>query len=109
MPPGRTGTAAAAGDGVWAGSRVHTFYGYLKVEAVVSDGALTDVRVPEYPSHDGTSRRINAVAIPHLVKSAVASGGAGVDAISGARLEHNRPIYLFITPPRRKLLLLSQQ
>jgi uncharacterized protein with FMN-binding domain len=65
---------------------VHTFYGYLKVEAVISGGALTEVRVPEYPAHDGTSRRINKVAVPYLAKSAVASGGAEVDAISGATI-----------------------
>ncbi len=71
---------AAVKDGTWAGSRVHTFYGYLQVEAVTSGGTLTEVRVPEYPAHDGTSRRINTIALPHLVKSAVLSGGAEVDA-----------------------------
>jgi uncharacterized protein with FMN-binding domain len=53
---------------------------------VIAGGALTDVRVKEYPAHDGTSRRINKVAIPYLVKSAVTAGKAGVDAISGATI-----------------------
>jgi uncharacterized protein with FMN-binding domain len=78
--------AAALKDGTWSGPRVHTFYGFLGVDAVVEAGALKDVRVREYPAHDGTSRRINSIAVPYLVKSAVSAGGAQIDTISGATI-----------------------
>ena len=86
LGPAPAPAGAPTRDGTWAGPRVHTFYGYLQVEAVIAAGALTDVHVKEYPAHDGTSRRINRIAIPYLVKSAVTAGKAEVDAISGATI-----------------------
>jgi len=79
-------TAVAPKDGTWIGPRVFTFYGYLQVEAVVAGGVLTKVRIREYPKNDGTSRRINAIAVPYLEKSAVSAGSAQVDTITGATI-----------------------
>jgi len=93
LPLARAGDQASAApalkDGTWTGPRVHTFYGFVQVDAVVSEGALKDVHVGEYPAHDGTSRRINSIAVPYLVKSAVSAGKAQIDTISGATITSN--------------------
>jgi uncharacterized protein with FMN-binding domain len=78
--------ALALKDGTFAGPRVNTFYGFVQVDAVIAGGVLKDVKVKEFPSNDGTSRRINAVAVPYLSKAAVTKGGADVDTVSGATL-----------------------
>ena len=85
-PQRAIGAPAAVADGTLAGSRIYTFYGFVRVDAVVSKGALTDVKVREYPNHSGTSRRINDFALPYLIREAVSAQSAGIDAVSGATI-----------------------
>jgi uncharacterized protein with FMN-binding domain len=84
--PAPAPAASALKDGTFAGPRVNTFYGFVQVDAVIAGGVLKEVKVKEFPNNDGTSRRINAVAVPYLSKAAVTKGGADVDTVSGATL-----------------------
>lgn len=81
-----TDTAAPLKDGTWAGPRVKVVHGYLRVDAVVSGGALTEVRIREYPDQDKNSRHLNGIALSYLVKSALSKGSAQVDTVSGATM-----------------------
>jgi uncharacterized protein with FMN-binding domain len=73
-------------DGEYTGKRVNTFYGYFRVQAVVSGGKLADVIVLEYPDDDHHSRDINKRVLPYLIEEAVAEQNYKVDFISGATL-----------------------
>lgn len=74
-------------DGSYTGSRENAFYGYVQVKAVVNNGQLTNVQVLEYPTHAGTSRYINSIALPYLVQEAVqVQDPTQVNLISGATL-----------------------
>ncbi len=73
-------------DGQYAGNRVYAFYGYVRVEAVIQNGQIRNVRVLEHPNDNGTSRYINSVAMPYLVQEAVQAQNANVSLISGATL-----------------------
>ena len=69
--------------GTFTGKRVYAYYGYLKVQATVQNGRLTDVRAVEYPNDNGRSHFINSIAIPYLVQEAIQSQSYKVDLISG--------------------------
>jgi uncharacterized protein with FMN-binding domain len=71
-------------DGTYTGKRVNAFYGYFRVQAVVSGGKLANVVVLEYPNGDPRSRDINTRVLPYLIKDAVAEQSHKVDFISGA-------------------------
>ncbi len=79
-------TSAGLKDGTYTGKRVNAYYGYLRVQAVVSGGKLTDVVVLEYPKGDHHSRQINDRILPYLVKEAVSGQTHKVDFITGATL-----------------------
>jgi uncharacterized protein with FMN-binding domain len=71
-------------DGKFPGSREYAYYGFVRVTAIVRDGKLTDIQVPEFPSDNGRSRYINDIALPYLIQEAVSTQKARVDLISGA-------------------------
>jgi len=71
-------------DGKFAGRREYAYYGFVRVQALISGGRLSDVRVLEYPHDNGTSRYINGVALPYLIQEAVSAQDFKVDLISGA-------------------------
>lgn len=71
-------------DGSYTGPSVDAYYGYIKVQAVISGGKITDVVFLSYPNDRGTSREINGQAMPYLKEEAIAAQSANVDIISGA-------------------------
>ena len=71
-------------DGKYTGRREYAYYGFVRVEALVNRGRLFNVRVLEYPHDNGTSRYINGVALPYLIREAVHAQSHRVDLISGA-------------------------
>ena len=73
-------------NGTYTGPEVDAFYGLVKVQAVVQNGKLANVRFLEYPNDRRTSVRINSVAVPYLQSEAVQAQGTNVDFISGATL-----------------------
>lgn len=74
-------------DGSYLGSRENAYYGYVQVKAIVSNGQLSNVQILEYPTHAGTSRYINSIALPYLIQEAVqVQDPQQVNLISGATL-----------------------
>lgn len=66
------------------GSVVNTRYGPVQVQIQVTNGALTDVAVVQYPDADRKSVRINEQALPTLRSEALTAQSARVDTVSGA-------------------------
>ena len=75
---------AAAGSGTFTGNRQYAYYGYVKVQAVLSNGSISDIRILEYPNDNGRSHYINSVALPYLIQETVGGSTWKVDLISGA-------------------------
>ena len=71
-------------NGTFTGKREYAYYGYIKLQAIVKNGQLSDVKILEYPSDNGRSRYINSIAIPYLIQEATDSQTYKVDLISGA-------------------------
>ncbi len=76
--------SARLADGTYDGRREYAYYGYVKVQAVIKDGKLADVRMWEYPNDNGRSHYINTIALPYLIQEAVDAQSWKVDLISGA-------------------------
>lgn len=71
-------------DGVYTGRRESAYYGIVQVQAVIRGGNLVDVKILSYPNDNGTSRYINSVALPRLIKESIRAQGSHVNAVSGA-------------------------
>lgn len=83
--PGSSASASSGlADGTYLGAAVNTRYGPVQVQLTVSDGKVTDVQVPEYPSSNGRDRQINESAIPRLVSETTQAQSAQIDMVSGA-------------------------
>ena len=84
-------TAAAASadgtyaDGTYTGESVRIRWGDVQVQAVIENGALTEVAWLALPT-DRESERINNQATPILAQEAIESQSAEVDVISGATM-----------------------
>ncbi len=76
--------ATTLADGTFTGSPANAFYGTVQVELVVQSGKITNARVLQYPADNGTSRYINSVALPYLIKDTVKSQGSQYYLVSGA-------------------------
>ena len=81
-----TTVAAEATAAVQAfdGSVVQTRFGPVQVQVQITDGAISDVAVIQYPDDDGKSVRINASALPTLRTEVLTAQSADVDTVSGA-------------------------
>jgi uncharacterized protein with FMN-binding domain len=71
-------------DGTYTGASENAFYGNVQVKVTISGGTITDVVFLDYPQDRGTSRMINAAAIPQLKEEAITAQSAQVDGVSGA-------------------------
>jgi uncharacterized protein with FMN-binding domain len=78
--------SSSLNSGQYVGTREYAFYGYVKVQATVKNGKLTDITILEFPNHAGRSQRISGAALPYLVQEAVSVQSARVDLVSGATL-----------------------
>lgn len=81
---GAQAKAVGASTGTFTGRREYAYYGYVKVQAVLSNGTISDIRVLEYPNDNGRSHYINSVALPYLIQETVGGHTWKVDLISGA-------------------------
>ncbi|HTZ51906.1 MAG TPA: FMN-binding protein [Spirochaetia bacterium] len=75
---------ASAASGTFTGNRQYAYYGYVKVQAVVANGEVSDIRILEYPNDNGRSHYINSVALPYLIQETVGGNTWKVDLVSGA-------------------------
>jgi len=77
-------SSSGLADGTYTGQAANTRYGAVQVQITVSQGVITDVQVPRYPSESGRDQQINSRALPVLVKETVQAQGAQIDMVSGA-------------------------
>ena len=102
--PGSTGTGAGSGTAssgttssgstssgstssgarTVTGSVAQTRWGPVQVAITVSNGKITAVSVPEYPSGNGRDQQINAGALPVLKQETLSAQSANIDMVSGA-------------------------
>ena len=66
------------------GSVASTRWGPVQVSITVTDGRITAVDVPQYPTGNGKDRQINASALPILTKETLSAQSADIDMVSGA-------------------------
>ena len=66
------------------GSVASTRWGPVQVSITVTDGRITAVDVPQYPTGNGKDRQINASAVPILTKETISAQSAVIDMVSGA-------------------------
>lgn len=71
-------------DGTYVGSVADAYYGNIQVEAIISGGRLSNIRVLQYPNDRSTSIEINRQALPMLISEAISAQSANIDGISGA-------------------------
>jgi uncharacterized protein with FMN-binding domain len=60
--------------------------GPVQVELSIAGGAISDVRVVQYPHGNGRDLQINTFALPRLVKETLAAQSAQIDMVSGATI-----------------------
>jgi uncharacterized protein with FMN-binding domain len=88
-PPPPTAVARTAGaykDGTYTGPQIDAQWGWVRVQAIIQNGKLTNVRFLEYPNDRRTSVAINRQVMPWLQTEAVQAQNANVDLITGATL-----------------------
>jgi uncharacterized protein with FMN-binding domain len=73
-------------DGTYNGPAANASYGYVQVQAVITNGQLSAINVLQYPNHTNRSRRISDIALPRLETEAIRNQTASVSMISGATL-----------------------
>jgi uncharacterized protein with FMN-binding domain len=78
---GSTGSGTAS---TVTGSVASTRWGPVQVSITVTDGKVTAVDVPQYPTGNGKDRQINASALPILTKETLSAQSADIDMVSGA-------------------------
>ncbi len=71
-------------DGTYVGSVADAWYGNVQVKAIISNGAISDVKFLQYPNTHSYSVYVNSQAMPYLTQEAVQTQNANVDIISGA-------------------------
>ena len=71
-------------NGTYTGSVADAFYGNLQVQAVITNGKISNVVFLQYPSDNNTSQYVNGQAMPLLTQEAIQTQSAQVDIISGA-------------------------
>jgi uncharacterized protein with FMN-binding domain len=89
---GGTGSSAGSGSssgagtagGTYSGSVAQTRWGPVRVTITVSDGKITSVAVPTYPTGNGRDEEINAYALPILRQETVTAQSAAIGTVSGA-------------------------
>jgi uncharacterized protein with FMN-binding domain len=80
----KTGTSPTSAAKTYTGSVASTRWGDVQVTITVTDGKITDVAVPVYPSENHKDQEINAYALPALRQETLAAQSANIDTVSGA-------------------------
>jgi uncharacterized protein with FMN-binding domain len=81
---GASPSATSGTSGTYTGSTAATRWGDVQVTITVTDGKITDVQVPVYPSGNGRDQEINAYALPILTQETLQAQSANIDSVSGA-------------------------
>jgi len=81
--PSASGTASST-SGTYQGSVAQTRWGPVQVTITVTNGKITSVAVPQYPSGNGRDQEINSYALPILQQETISAQSASINAVSGA-------------------------
>ena len=79
-----SGSTSSGAATTVTGSVASTRWGAVQVSITVTDGKITAVDVPQYPTGNGKDRQINASALPILTKETLSAQSADIDMVSGA-------------------------
>jgi uncharacterized protein with FMN-binding domain len=82
-PKASTSSASTAAK-TYTGASASTRWGDVQVSITVTNGTITDVAVPVYPSGNGKDQEINAYALPVLRQETLSAQNANIDTVSGA-------------------------
>ena len=77
-------SSTTSGTKTYTGATASTRWGDVQVTITVTDGKLSDVRVPVYPNGNGRDEEINAYALPILTQETLSAQNADIDTVSGA-------------------------
>ena len=77
-------SATSSGPKTYTGVSAPTRWGDVQVTITVTDGKITDVAVPVYPSDNHKDQEINAYALPVLRQETLEAQSADIDTVSGA-------------------------
>jgi len=77
-------STSSSGTKTYTGSTASTRWGDVQVTITVTNGKITDVQVPVYPSGNGRDQEINAYALPVLTQETLSAQSANIDTVSGA-------------------------
>lgn len=80
---------SSSGTKTYTGSTASTRWGDVQVSITVTNGKITDVQVPVYPSGNGRDQEINAYALPILTQETLQAQNAHIDTVSGATVTSN--------------------
>jgi uncharacterized protein with FMN-binding domain len=75
---------SSTGTKTYNGSTASTRWGDVQVTITVTNGKITGVQVPVYPSGNGRDQEINAYALPILTQETLQAQSANIDTVSGA-------------------------
>ena len=75
---------AVLGNGTFAGDEVSTVFGPVQVNAIITDGKLTDIIWVKFPNDRDKSIQISTMTKPIFVREALTAQSASVDVVSGA-------------------------
>jgi uncharacterized protein with FMN-binding domain len=78
------GSASTGAGTVYKGSVAETRWGDVQVTITVTDGKITSVAVPVYPTANRRDQEINARALPILKQETLDAQSADIDTVSGA-------------------------
>jgi uncharacterized protein with FMN-binding domain len=74
----------STGTKTYTGAVASTRWGDVQVSITVTEGKITDVAVPVYPSGNGRDQEINAYALPILRQETLSAQSANINTVSGA-------------------------
>jgi uncharacterized protein with FMN-binding domain len=82
--PAPSTSTATSGTKTYTGSTASTRWGDVQVAITVTNGKISDVRVPVYPNGNGRDEEINGYALPILTQETMSAQSANIDTVSGA-------------------------
>jgi uncharacterized protein with FMN-binding domain len=76
--------AASGVSGTFTGAPADTRFGPVQVQITISNGKITNVTAPQYPTESFRDQQINAQAIPYLIQETLQAQSANIQGVGGA-------------------------
>ncbi len=82
-PPSQSISLGTYKNGTWNGAASYAYTGTIQVNLTIASGKIADVQAID-ASRSGTSKQINANALPILKSETIQAQSDSIDAVSGA-------------------------